>query len=135
MLAKSPIAGWRLYKQRYQLQGTRCVQCKKVFYPHKYLCHCGSTKFEPYHLNGNGTLETFTQVCHPMAEFASNGSYCLGLVKLEEGPRILAQISDSAIGELYIGQPVVAVFRKYFATNAEDIIHYGIKFIPIQKKS
>jgi len=70
-----------------------------------------------------------------MTEFASNGAYCLGLVKLDEGPKVLAQITDVEIRELYIGQPVVAVFRKYFTASSEDIIHYGVKFVPIQKKS
>jgi len=135
MFTSNPITNWRLYAQRYQLQGTRCTSCNKIFYPKKYICSCGSFNFEPYKLSGKGILETFTKVAQPATEFDSQGYFCLGLIKLNEGPRILAQIADVEITDLFIGQTMEGVLRKYFTTNVEDIIHYGLKFIPTQKKS
>ncbi|MBU1007850.1 OB-fold domain-containing protein [Candidatus Dependentiae bacterium] len=118
-----PIVGWRNYKQTHALCGCVCVACKKKYYPKKYLCSCGSIEFEKKRFLGKGMLLTFTSI----------GSRCLGLVMLEEGVKILAQITDVKLCDLYIGMPVRAVFRLLSEDGPEGIIHYGIKFVPIQK--
>jgi len=116
----SPIQGWRNYKQIYSLCGLRCVECKKVYYPKKYLCVCGCTKFENYKFSDFGKIVTFTQE-----------KKIVGIVELEQGVKILAQIVDADIKDLKIGMPVRAVFRKLSENGDTGIISYGIKFSPV----
>lgn len=87
--------------------------------------------FNEYYLAGRGVLESFTQVIQPTAEFSEMTPYCIGMIMLEEGVRVLGQIADVALEELKIGMPVEAVLRKFYTQGSEGIIHYGIKFAPV----
>lgn len=131
MLYKNPIQGWRQYSYRYNLQGSICKYCKKTYIPKKYLCTCGRSDFEDYKFKGLGTLLSFTNITNPAIEFKSMPVYCIGLVKLDEGPVIMAQITDAKIKELKIGMQLHAVFRKFFDNGPDGIIEYGLKFTPI----
>ena len=128
---KSTIVGWRCRKSRYLLQGVTCTGCAALYYPKKYWCVCGATSFEPVNFSGRGTLISFTSITVPPQDFIAMAPYNLGLVELEEGPRLIAQVTDVAFDVLTIGMPVVAVFRKHYAAGEKGIIHYGMKFKPI----
>jgi hypothetical protein len=130
MQVHNPISAWRKYAQRYTLQGVKCVKCGKVYFPGKLLCTCGGLEFAILKLSGGGKLVTFTKLHAATEGFASDGDYCLGIIQLDEGPRIMAQMAEVDFEKLYIGMPVAAVFRKYFVADEKDIIHYGIKFLP-----
>lgn len=125
-----PIIGWRNYKQQRSLVGQACMSCKKVFYPKKYLCDCGNDTFTEQKLSGKGTLVTFTQVHHPPAGFEAQVPYCLGIVELEEGVRVLAQLADVGFEDLKMGMSVAAVIRKLSEEGDAGIISYGVKFVP-----
>ena len=129
MNKNSPIAAWRNQKSTYRLEGVSCNACGSLFFPRKYCCSCKSTSFSPFPFSGNGTLLSFSKVAIPPVEFINYSPYCIGLVKLEEGPTVLMQIADTVFEELFIGMPVVAVFRRYFAAGDDGMIFYGIKFV------
>ena len=133
LLKNSPISQWRNYKHLYSLHASKCVSCKKIFYPKGYLCSCGSQKFELIKLSGKGKLLTFSYVVNPPEAFVSMVPYCIGIIELEEGVRMTAQITDVKLEDLSIGMKVQSVFRKFFASGQEGIINYGIKFIPVLK--
>jgi len=78
-----------------------------------------------------GILQSFTQVTTPPADFKAMGPYCIGLVELDEGPRLVVQLADVKLDELQIGMRMCGVLRKMFARDT-GIIHYGIKFIPAE---
>lgn len=130
MIYKSPIQGWRQYQARYQLQGVACKECKKSFYPQKYLCTCGSIDFEECKFKGTGKLYSFTNVTNPAAEFKDFVPYCIGLIQLDDGPIIIAQLADVKVENLKIGMHLKAVFRKFYSNNDDGIIEYGLKFVP-----
>jgi len=132
MQVHNPISAWRKYAQRYTLQGVKCVECGKSYYPSKHLCKCGSVEFTELKLSGHGKLLTFTKLHAASEGFASDGDYCLGIIQLDEGPRIMAQLAEVDFEKLHIGMIVLAVFRKYFVADEKDIIHYGLKFVPTQ---
>jgi len=48
---------------------------------------------------------------------------------LEEGPKIVAQMTDCKSEELKIGLRVEAAFRRIYEDG--DIIRYGVKFRPV----
>lgn len=129
MSHQAPIANWRNYTNKYRLCATKCVACNKIYYPKKHLCICGSQNFEVIELSGKGTLVTFTQVVNPPELFKAMAPYCVGIVELEEGPRVMAQLADTCIKKLAINMPVSVVFRKMYEDGQEGIINYGIKFI------
>lgn len=100
------------------LTGCKCVVCNKKYYPKKFLCECGSQQFVEYAFSGKGTLVTFTKTA----------SAVLGIVALDEGVRILAEIVDTEYGSLIIGMRVDAVFRKLYEDGDAGCIVYGMKF-------
>lgn len=143
----------RTIAQRYGLQGQRCLSCGAVLFPPKVVCpECGGDSFESASLSGKGRIYSFTVIAGggapPEFEWQANavGSYVVGLVELEEGPRIIAQIvgvdpraatttpifEDSPRGSSdvnkrpLIGLPVKAVIRKVY--EQEGVIRYGYKF-------
>ena len=130
MFSDSPIINWRNAKTRYCLEGVECVACKKNYYPKKYLCECGGKNFEPIVFRGRGTLLSFTSITVSPLEFKRMAPYCIGLIKLEQGPKLIAQLADVELQDLKIGIPMVAVFRKHYTSGDKGIIHYGLKFVP-----
>ncbi len=132
MFTKSPISGWRQHKQNYLLQGNKCLKCKKIHYPKAYLCPCESKQFETTKLTGKGTLLSFTQIVIPPKIFSKYAPYCIGIIQLEQGPKIVAQIADTQLQDLKIGMKMKACFRKIYSDGNDGIINYGLKFIPIE---
>jgi len=56
----------------------------------------------------------------------------MGLVELDEGPIITAQIVDVNPEELKIGLELDVVFRKISEGGRRGIVRYGFKFGPIK---
>ena len=95
------------------------------------MCKCGSQKFEPINLSGKGTLLTFTQITTPPKAFKEYAPYCIGIIQLSEGPKILSQITDVELKDLKIGMNVQTCFRKIYTAGEKDTINYGLKFVTI----
>lgn len=104
-----------------------CLQ--KKYYPKAYLCDCQSGDLESYEFSGFGTLVSFTQITVPPAAFESLAPYCIGLIALDEGPKMLAQLTDVDLGELKIGMKMQACLRKMYVSGDKGVIHYGLKFV------
>ncbi len=104
--------------------GSRCLVCGKISIPQRQICpNCHSDQAERVQASGQGTLAAFTVIYVPPTSMADAGynaknPYCVGIVSLEEGPRISAQIvgldlSDPAA--IKIGMPL----RQTFVTRGE----------------
>jgi uncharacterized OB-fold protein len=130
---RSVPRAWRERKIKYQLLGGKCKDCGKSFYPYRQICPaCGSTNVELVKLPEKGIIEYFTIVRTPPTEFKEYAPYVLAIVKLEDGTRVLAQITDVEPNEVYEGMEVEAVLRKYREQGSNGIIEYGIKFRPVK---
>jgi uncharacterized OB-fold protein len=113
---------WRLQKQKYSLVGSRCVKCSALFFPGRRLCMACSSQTEDFKFKGAGTVESYTTVHVAPAGF--KGPYDVGIVKLDEGPNVVAQlVGDGAA----IGKRVAVVFRRLEQEEGEAI-RYGFKF-------
>jgi len=122
---------WREIPQRTRLEGQKCGYCGTVNYPPRARClKCGSTSLEQYRLPEKGSLISFTIVRNPPLGFERNAPYALGLIELEDGTKITAQITDVELDDLRIGMPVESVFRKVSEDGDAGIIRYAIKFRP-----
>ncbi len=80
------------------LIGSQCLVCGNVSIPQRQICsNCHSDQVERIQAQGKGTLAAFTVIYVPPTSMADAGynpknPYCVGIVTLEEGPRISAQI-------------------------------------------
>lgn len=133
MYKNSPIIRWRKYNEQYLLVGNKCINCEAIYYPKKYLCNCNNKRtlqnsLEDFQLSGKGAILSYTEIRSAPEEYKDQVPYCLGIIQLEEGPRIIAQITDCIVTDLKIGMFVEAVLRRFYKVNEEGIIHYGIKF-------
>jgi uncharacterized OB-fold protein len=99
-----------------------CAKCAKAL------------EWQPIRLSGRGKIYSFTTISVGGAppEFSAqqrfSGSYPVAVVELEEGPKIVAQLTDCEFSELKIGLAVESVFRGIY--EEDGIIRYGIKFRP-----
>lgn len=131
MYRESPILRWRRNPERYRLEGNKCNRCSRIYFPKKHLCECRSREFSDYQLKGKGRLLTFTEIKSSPDMFSDMTPYCVGIIELEEGPKITSQITDCIVADLKVGMAVESVFRKFFASSESGIIHYGLKFKPL----
>jgi uncharacterized OB-fold protein len=80
------------------LVGSRCLNCGHVSLPQRYICpQCKSDQAELVEFSGNGKLTAYTVIYVPATEMLAAGydakhPYMVGIVTLDEGPRISAQI-------------------------------------------
>lgn len=59
------------------------------------------------------------------------GPYAVGMVRLEEGPLVTAQLTDVDEADLHIGMEVEMVTRKIQELDDHGFIVYGYKFRPV----
>jgi uncharacterized OB-fold protein len=93
-------------------------------------------------MSGKGKVYSYTLVPHDNAspEFESQTPLVLALVKLEEGPMVLTQITDLEPADagqndgvpfkIEIGMDVEMVTRKLSEGGKQGLINYGYKFRP-----
>jgi uncharacterized OB-fold protein len=130
---------WRETQGRYNLGGSRCINCRTVFFPPRRVCPTCSThrqslgKLEPYQLSGEGEIHSYT-VVHDAAEgFEMQVPYVLALVRTREGPLLTGQVVDVDPSAVRIGLHVRATFRKLREEGKAGVIHYGYKFAPAEE--
>jgi uncharacterized OB-fold protein len=123
---------WRLKDQRYRLEGAVCKQCGAKFFPPRDVCtECRSEEMEPREFDGHGELYSFTTLHQAPMGFESYVPYVVGIIKLDDGPMVEAQITDANPEELKIGQRVEMVTRKLREQGKEGMVVYGYKFRPV----
>ena len=97
------------------LIGSRCLNCGHLSIPQRTICRvCHSDQAEMVEFSGHGRLAAFTVIYVPPTEMAEAGfdaknPYCVGIVTLEEGPRVSAQIVNVDLADpskIKIGMPV-----------------------------
>ena len=128
-----PARAWRDYPQRYRLEAGRCKKCSKVFFPPRQICDkCGNRDFETFRLAPHGKIATYTVIRTPSKEFSDQAPFALGIIEMEEGVRLMAQIAEVDFEELSVGMPVRLEFRRLYEEGCEGLINYGHKAVPIR---
>jgi uncharacterized OB-fold protein len=124
----------RLRSTFYRMEAKRCSQCGATHFPPRNRCHeCGSGKLEDAQLSGRGRLISFAQVFQPARGFNDNAGALTAMVELEEGVRVIAQLTDAEPEEIEIGQEVEMVVRRLRTDEEQGLIVYGYKFRPLLK--
>lgn len=112
-------------------KGTICNDCGARYFPPRKVClKCGSRNLREYELSEKGRVLSWSVVRYPAEEFKNYAPYILGLIELEDGTRLVAQISDVSADEMRIGMRVRLVIRRAFEESESGIIRYTYKFVP-----
>ena len=91
-------ASFEQFLSEHKLMGSKCTACDALWCPPRLICNkCGSNTMEWIEMSGKGKLAGFTtiEVGTTMmldAGYDKSNPYCSGIVQLDEGPRISAQI-------------------------------------------
>jgi len=130
---KSNVARfWREIPQRYNLIGNKCENCGKVFFPPKEscpICRRNSIgKMKELKLRGRGQIESYTIIHVAPENFEEQVPYPIAIIKLEEGPKVTAQIVDCELDDVKIGMNVESTFRRIQEDGYIGAIYYGYKF-------
>ena len=81
-----------------------------------------------------GTLLSYTMQRESLAGFEDQEPMIFGLVKLDNGVKIVTQLVDVPYESLKEGFKVRAVFRRVRTDGDSGQIFYGYKFGPARKK-
>ena len=122
---------WRKIPQRYNLVGTKCETCGKVFFPPRMFCpHCRRAgKIVPFKFSGKGKVLTYSVLYSTADQYADMKPYVLAVIELDEGARMTSHVICEP-DEVYIGMRVKSVFRVLDSEGDDGVIHYGTKFVP-----
>ncbi len=127
------VASFNQFLNEKKLMGTRCTQCGQLYLPPRAICpHCFSEQLDWVELAGKGKLGAFTIIYvgpTPMvnAGYSRENPYVSGIVELDEGVKISAQILgvDAKHPEMiHVGLPVSVDFvqrgeQNYLAFKAD----------------
>jgi len=103
-----------------QLMGSRCGDCGALFVPPRGLCPtCHDDNLSWEQASGHGRLVAMTRMAMVSPDLATEGfggdrPYCIGVVELDEGPRVVARLDQGepdAPAGLEIGQDLQVDFE------------------------
>ncbi|BES82828.1 Zn-ribbon domain-containing OB-fold protein [Pyrodictium abyssi] len=130
-LRMSPVRVWRDRVPRYRLVGRECKQCGRRHYPPRPACpYCGSRELEEVELPRTGIVETYTVIYTVMDGFRDKAPLTIAVVRLDDGTRVLAPITDAEPSEVKTGMRVEAVLRRIRRDGEHGVIAYGTAFRP-----
>ena len=96
------------------LHGRRCGECGKLSVENGATCpFCGAAGGDVVPLSGRGRLLSWTVIRVAPARYASEAPYSIGLLELDEGPRLTARV-DGESERFVAGQRVL-----FASMNAE----------------
>lgn len=88
------------------LRARGCAECGKVWVESGPTCpFCGAEGGSEVTLSGRGRLVSWTVIRVAPARYAAEAPYAVGLLQLDEGPRLTARLAGDP-ERLAAGQPV-----------------------------
>jgi len=106
-----------------KLMGTKCKKCGEKYLPPRAHCKCGSREVEWYEAPTHGKLFSYTLVTFPPDSMAKYAPYIVAVAELEDGSRLLAQMTGVSSKTLQFGLPVQVGSHKI----SKDRIAYQFK--------
>ncbi len=107
------IAFWFEGARQHQLLIQRCTSCNELRHPPLPACpHCRSFDWDTVEASGRGEVYSFVVVHYPQIP-AFDYPLPIGLIELEEGTRLVADLDGLDPAAWQVGMPVVAHFVDY----------------------
>ncbi len=98
---------------REQLTVPRCRSCEGYFlYPRMCCPRCASRDLELVPASGTGAIASLVVNHRGPGDFAEDAPYAIALVRLAEGPLLMANVAVDDPAGLEVDQPVRAVFER-----------------------
>jgi hypothetical protein len=93
------------------MDGKKCTGCGHAYFSEVQICsRCGNRELETVKYSGKGTVYSFTINYVPPLHLKDEAPYIVGIVDLEEGPRITVRLNVPR-SELKIGKEVLFAER------------------------
>jgi uncharacterized OB-fold protein len=92
-----------------KLMGTKCSKCGEKYLPPRAHCKCGSGEVDWYEAPMRGKIFTYTIVTFPPDSMSKYAPYIVAVAELDDGSRLLAQISGVTPKTLQVGLRVQVV--------------------------
>jgi uncharacterized OB-fold protein len=109
-----------------KIYATKCQKCGKLHFPPVADCgDCGSSNMKWTELEGEGEIETFTQVVVKPASFSNESDYIVAIARLKEGVRALAWLVGVEREDVQVGMKVRLMAR----VTSDGRVSY--EFVPI----
>jgi hypothetical protein len=109
-----------------KIYATKCPKCGRLHFPPVADCgDCGSSNVTWTELEGEGEIETFTQVVVKPVSFSKEPDYIVAIARLKEGVRALAWLIGLEREDVKIGMKVRLMAR----VTSDGRVSY--EFIPI----
>ena len=129
----SPPRVWRHHEARYRLLGGECEECGARFHPPRPTCpRCGSRRVRRVELPRTGVVESFTVEYQVPEGFREQSPIVVAVVRLDDGTRVVAPLTDVEPSEVREGMRVEAVLRRVRCDGEYGLIAYGVKFRPLR---
>jgi hypothetical protein len=126
------IGDWRVRRDRYRLLASRCRSCGVKYFPRRYNClKCGSGDMDVIELPKRGRVVSYTIIHFAPKRFAKYAPYAVAYIELDDGTKILGQLTDIDLNEIHIGMEVEATLRRLYEYGEDGPIIYGLKFRPV----
>lgn len=109
MTADDPFTIEQFYKfmNEGKLMAGRCKKCGKIHLPPRHLCDgCLSNEFEWTQIPTKGKLLTYTVIHIAPTEFQAMAPYGMGIIKFDNGLKLLGMIKNVAPNQMKIGMPL-----------------------------
>jgi uncharacterized OB-fold protein len=95
---------------QHRLVAQRCGECATLRHPPRPMCpRCGSLEVEVVELSGRGTVYSYAVLHHPQHP-AFDYPVLAVLVDLDEGIRLVSNLTEIAAADVRIGMRVEAAF-------------------------
>jgi uncharacterized protein len=106
-------AFWFDAVREHRLVIQQCSQCRKLRHPPRPRCDaCGSYEWGPVDASGHGTVYSFVVNHYPQVP-AFDYPLAIGLIELEEGTRLVADIVGIEPADVKVGLPVEVEFVEH----------------------
>lgn len=128
-------AHWRELPARYRLEGGLCRSCGHTMLPKGEVCPiCGSKDIATKQLPRRGKIISYSVIWNAPRGYEYYTPYIVALIELEDGTRLMSQLTDVEPSQVTEGMEVEMVLRKVRVSGESGIIAYAYKFRPLLKK-
>jgi uncharacterized OB-fold protein len=102
---------WQAAKE-HRLLVKRCAACGQChFYPRDFCPHCHSDAVDWHEAKGTGVIYSFTVARRPAGPaFKADAPYVVAIVQLDEGPRMMTNITGCVPEDVRIGRRVAVAY-------------------------